>query len=97
MLSAGVAEQLALWITQGRPEMPMFNYDIRRFIPAIREHRSVITEKTLESYVRNYDIAYNGNQPMAGRNFKTDLFHEVNNNMLMAERFLNYHFFVYIF
>lgn len=77
MLSAGCAEQLAIWISQGRPELPMFDYDIRRFTPSVREARAVITEKSFESYATNYDVAFPHTQPLAGRNHKIDVFHEV--------------------
>lgn len=77
MLSAGCAEQLAIWITQGRPEFQMFEYDIRRFTPSEMVDRALVTEQSFESYGKNYSIAFPHDQPLAGRNHKIDVFHEV--------------------
>lgn len=76
MLGTGCAEQLAIWITKGRPELPMFNYDIRRFTPAMRNDRAFITETSQEAYAKNYSIVFPHDQPLAGRNIKIDVFHE---------------------
>lgn len=77
MLSAGCAEQLAIWISQGRPELAMFPYDIRRFTPSVREDRALITERSFESYGDTFSIKYPHDQPLAGRNHKISVFHEV--------------------
>lgn len=79
MLSGGCAEQLAIWIKKGRPQLPMFAYDIRRFTPSMREDRAWITETSHESYAKNYSIVYPNDQFLAGRNIKIDVFHEVHN------------------
>lgn len=78
MLSAGCAEQLAIWISQGRPEIQMFEYDIRRFTPSITADRALVTEQSFESYGKNYAIVFPHDQPLAGRNHKIDVFHEAN-------------------
>lgn len=77
MLSAGCADQLAIWISQGRPEFQMFEYDIRRFTPSITADRALVTEQSFESYGNNYSIVFPHDQPLAGRNHKIDVFHEV--------------------
>lgn len=81
-LSAGCAEQLAIWISQGRPEISMFTYDIRRFMPDLRSHRAWITETSHESYAKNYSIVFPNDQRLAGRNHKIDPFHEVRFNKI---------------
>lgn len=76
MLSTGCAEQLAIWMTKGRPELPMFNYDIRRFTKDMRGDRAWITETSHESYAKNYSIVFPHDQFLSGRNIKIDPFHE---------------------
>jgi sarcosine dehydrogenase len=75
-LSGGCAEQLAIWISQGRPEIPMFTYDIRRFTPNLRSDRAWIIETSQECYAKNYSIVFPHDQPLAGRNHKIGPFHE---------------------
>lgn len=77
MLNGGCAEQLAIWIERGRPEIAMFDYDIRRFTPSMRTNRAWITEKSHESYHKTYSIKFKHDQPLSGRNLKIDVFHEV--------------------
>lgn len=77
MLSGGCAEQMATWIITGRPELPMFAYDIRRFNPSMRNARSWTVETSHESYVKNYSVVYPHDQFLSGRNFKIGPFHEV--------------------
>ncbi|KAF5294010.1 hypothetical protein FQA39_LY13564 [Lamprigera yunnana] len=77
MLGTGCAEQLAIWITKGRPELPMANYDIRRFAPYMINNMAYINEMSHESYATNYNIVFPHNQPLAARNIKLDPFHEV--------------------
>ncbi|KAK9727710.1 FAD dependent oxidoreductase [Popillia japonica] len=76
MLSGGCAEQMATWIITGRPELPMFAYDIRRFNPSMRNARSWTVETSHESYVKNYSVVYPHDQFLSGRNFKIGPFHE---------------------
>lgn len=77
MLGGGCGEQLALWIINGRPDLHMYSYDIRRF--TLDEMRNVdwVKERSHESYATNYSIAFPNDQFLAGRNFQTDPFHEV--------------------
>ncbi|XP_023012335.2 sarcosine dehydrogenase [Leptinotarsa decemlineata] len=75
-LSGGAGEQLAAWIALGRPEMPLFAYDIRRFTPVQRQDRAWVTETSHENYAKTYSIGYTHDQPLAGRNHRIDAFHE---------------------
>ncbi|KAJ8941399.1 hypothetical protein NQ314_010399 [Rhamnusium bicolor] len=75
-LSGGAGEQLASWVALGRPEMPLFAYDIRRFTPVQRQDRAWVTETSHECYVKTYSIAYPYDQRLAGRNHRIDPFHE---------------------
>lgn len=68
---------MATWIVKGRPDLPMFAYDIRRFTPAMKSNRAWITETSHESYVKNYSIVFPHDQFLSGRNIKIDVFHEV--------------------
>lgn len=85
MLGVGCAEQVAIWITKGRPDLPMFNYDIRRFTPAMRNDRAWVTETSQEAYAKNYSIVFPHDQPLSGRNHKIDVFHEVIRLILETE------------
>ncbi|KAF5292544.1 hypothetical protein FQR65_LT01690 [Abscondita terminalis] len=77
MFGPGIAEQVAHWIINGRPKLPMFNSDIRRFTPEMRTNRPWIIETSHEAYAKNYSIVFPHDQPLAGRNLKIDVFHEV--------------------
>uniref|UniRef100_A0A1Y1MDL9 Sarcosine dehydrogenase, mitochondrial n=1 Tax=Photinus pyralis TaxID=7054 RepID=A0A1Y1MDL9_PHOPY len=77
MFGPGIAEQMAHWIVNGRPELPMFNYDIRRFTPEMKNDRAWVTEKCHEAYATHHGIGFKHTQPLAGRNFKIDVFHEI--------------------
>lgn len=77
MLGAGCAEQLAKWIINGRPDLHMFAYDIRRFSKKQRQSMDWATERSHESYAKNYSIVFPHDEPLAGRNFKMDAFHSV--------------------
>ncbi|KAJ8919613.1 hypothetical protein NQ315_002235 [Exocentrus adspersus] len=75
-LSGGVGEQLAAWVALGRPELPLHNYDIRRFTQVHRQDRAWITETSHEAYAMSYRTKYPNDQPLAGRNHRIDAFHE---------------------
>ncbi|KAF5292543.1 hypothetical protein FQR65_LT01689 [Abscondita terminalis] len=77
MLGTGCAEQLASWIINGRPDLPMTNYDIRRFSPHMQSNKVYIHESSHESYATNYDIVFPTAQPLAARNLKVDPIHQV--------------------
>lgn len=77
MLGAGCAKQLASWIIHDRPDLHMFAYDIRRFTPKQKKAYDWATERSHESYAKNYSIVFPNDQPLAGRNFIQDPFHKV--------------------
>lgn len=75
MLGGGCAEQLAEWVINGRPSLHMFNYDIARYTEKQRTDRVWATERSHESYAKNYSIVFPNDQPLAGRNFTQDPLH----------------------
>lgn len=77
MFGGGCANQLAHWIVHGRPELYMFAYDVRRFTPKQRKASDWATQRSHESYAKNYGMFCPNDQPLAGRNFITDPFHAV--------------------
>lgn len=77
MYGAGCAKELASWIIHGRSELPMDNYDIRRFTKKQRSSHEWIVERSHEAYATNYGIVFPYNQPLAGRNLEVDSLHEV--------------------
>ncbi|KAL1506279.1 hypothetical protein ABEB36_005671 [Hypothenemus hampei] len=87
MLSGGCSEQLSYWITEGRPNLDMHAYDIRRFSQRQKPDRAWVTETTHESYSKTYSIVYPHDQRLSGRNFRIDPFHEhlVANGAVMEE------------
>uniref|UniRef100_A0A8I3NJE2 Sarcosine dehydrogenase, mitochondrial n=2 Tax=Canis lupus familiaris TaxID=9615 RepID=A0A8I3NJE2_CANLF len=77
MLGGGCGQELAHWIIQGRPEKDMYSYDIRRFHHLLTDHRRWIRERSHESYAKNYSVVFPHDEPLAGRNMRTDPLHEV--------------------
>ncbi|KAK5643152.1 hypothetical protein RI129_006997 [Pyrocoelia pectoralis] len=77
MLSAGCAEQLAKWIKNGRPDLAMHGYDIRRFTPNLCSSKKYIMEATHEAYATNYSIVFPNSQPFAARNLKLSPLHKI--------------------
>lgn len=77
MYGAGCAKQLASWIIHGSSELPMNNYDIRRFTAKQRNSYEWIVERSHEAYATNYGIVFPHNQPLAGRNLEVDSLHDV--------------------
>lgn len=49
----------------------------RRFTGEQCQDKTWIKERSHESYVKNYSIVFPHDQPLAGRNFRKDPFHEV--------------------
>nr|XP_054365456.1 sarcosine dehydrogenase, mitochondrial isoform X2 [Mirounga angustirostris] len=76
MLGGGCGQELAHWIVHGRPEKDMYGYDIRRFHPLLTDHRRWIHERSHESYAKNYSVVFPHDEPLAGRNMRTDPLHE---------------------
>lgn len=56
----------------------MFNYDIARYTKRQRSASSLAwaTERSHESYAKNYSIVFPNDQPLAGRNFTKDPLHD---------------------
>ncbi|XP_045326226.1 sarcosine dehydrogenase, mitochondrial isoform X1 [Leopardus geoffroyi] len=76
MLGGGCGQELAHWIVHGRPEKDMYSYDIRRFHHLLTDHRRWIRERSHESYAKNYSVVFPHDEPLAGRNMRTDPLHE---------------------
>ncbi|XP_062140877.1 sarcosine dehydrogenase, mitochondrial [Drosophila sulfurigaster albostrigata] len=85
MFGGGCGEQMALWITKGQPDVPMFSFDLRRFTQEQGQATKWIAEKSHESYVKNYSMVFKFDQPLAGRDFQLDPLHE---QMLEANAFM---------
>nr|XP_020768269.1 sarcosine dehydrogenase, mitochondrial-like [Odocoileus virginianus texanus] len=77
MLGGGCGQQLASWIVHGRPEKDMHSYDIRRFHRSLTDHSRWIRERSHEAYAKNYSVVFPHDEPLAGRNMRTDPLHEV--------------------
>jgi len=77
MLGGGCGDQLAKWIVNGRPDLDMYGYDIRRFCPEVSQNKRWIDERSHEAYAKNYAIVFPHDEPLAGRNMKKDPLHEV--------------------
>ncbi|XP_046984325.1 sarcosine dehydrogenase, mitochondrial [Schistocerca americana] len=76
MFGGGCGEQMAQWIINGRPELHMFSYDIRRFRSDQTKDQEWIRERSHESYVMNYSIVFPNDQPLGGRNFRKGPLHD---------------------
>ncbi|GLH06647.1 uncharacterized protein GBIM_12121 [Gryllus bimaculatus] len=76
MLGGGCGEQMAQWIINGRPDLHLFAYDIRRFTKEQTRNKTWIKERSHESYAKNYSIVFPHDQPLAGRNLYKDPFHK---------------------
>ncbi|CAB4067340.1 SARDH [Lepeophtheirus salmonis] len=77
MFGGGCGDQLAAWIINGRPELDMYSFDIRRFCPETTKYSKWVVERSHEAYVKNYANVFVHDQPLAGRNIKKDPFHDV--------------------
>ena len=49
----------------------------RRFHHLLTDHRRWIRERSHESYAKNYSVVFPHDEPLAGRNMRTDPLHEV--------------------
>ncbi len=70
MLGGGSGYQMAKWIVHGRPDIDMYGYDIRRFCPEVSRDLQWVTERSHESYAKNYSIIFPHDEPLAARNAK---------------------------
>ena len=77
MLGGGCGDQLAKWIVRGRPELDMYGYDIRRFCPEVSKDKVWVDQRSHEAYAKNYAMVFPHDEPLAGRNMKTDPFHSL--------------------
>ncbi|XP_068143892.1 sarcosine dehydrogenase, mitochondrial [Drosophila tropicalis] len=85
MFGGGCGEQLALWMINGQPDLPMFSFDLRRFTADQGRAVQWIREKSHESYVKNYSMVFKHDQPLAGRDFQKDPLHD---EMLASNAFM---------
>lgn len=70
MLGGGCGNQLAKWIVNGRPDLDMYGYDIRRFCPDVSKNVDWVTARSHEAYAKNYSIIFPHDEPLSGRNMK---------------------------
>lgn len=49
----------------------------KRFIPEQMNNLVWATERSHEAYAKNYDVVFPHDEPLSGRNLKTDPFHDV--------------------
>lgn len=77
MLGGGCGRELARWIVQGRPQLDMYGYDIRRFCPKLAGNSKWVRERSHESYAKNYSMVFPHDEPLAGRNARLDPLHKV--------------------
>lgn len=77
MLGGGCGDQMARWVLQGRPELDMFGYDIRRFHPPLNRNKMWVAARSHESYAKNYSIVFPHDEPLAGRGQRKSPIHEV--------------------
>uniref|UniRef100_A0A8C9PLR3 Sarcosine dehydrogenase n=1 Tax=Spermophilus dauricus TaxID=99837 RepID=A0A8C9PLR3_SPEDA len=69
----GGGQELAHWIIHGRPEKDMYGYDIRW---VQESYCRWIRERSHESYAKNYSVVFPHDEPLAGRNMRTDALHQ---------------------
>ncbi|KAL9919954.1 LOW QUALITY PROTEIN: sarcosine dehydrogenase [Glossina fuscipes fuscipes] len=88
MFGGGCGEQIALWVINGKPDLPMFGFDLRRFTEEQNRATQWISEKSHESYAKNYSMVFKYDQPLAGRDFQKDPLHDemLANNAFMEEK-----------
>jgi len=77
MLGGGCGDQLAKWVVNGRPDLDMYGYDIRRFCPEVSKNREWVDQRSHEAYAKNYALVFPHDEPLASRNMKKDPFHEI--------------------
>lgn len=76
MSSGGCGQQLAHWIVHGRPELYMYNFDIRRFSNRYTNDQRWIKERSHESYANNHGIGWPNDEALASRNMRKDPLYE---------------------
>lgn len=88
MFGGGCGRQLADWIIHGRPELYMYNFDIRRFTSIQMADKKYAIERCHEAYAENYSIVFANIQPLAGRNFQKSPLHDqlIRDGAVMEEK-----------
>ncbi|KAK3866803.1 hypothetical protein Pcinc_027685 [Petrolisthes cinctipes] len=76
MMGGGCGDQMAKWIVQGRPEIDMFGYDVRRFYAPLIKNKTWVDSRSHESYAKNYSIVFPHDEPLAGRNMRRSPLHK---------------------
>lgn len=64
------------WVSPGPPAVPGPPCD-RRFHHSLTDHGRWVRERSHESYAKNYSVVFPHDEPLAGRNMRTDPLHEV--------------------
>lgn len=77
MYGGGCANQLVHWMIHGKPELHMYNYDVRRFTDKQRGNSEWAVQRSHEAYATNYHTVFLHAQPMGARNFHKDPLHDV--------------------
>jgi len=77
MLGGGCGQQIAQWVVQGRPELDMYGYDIRRYHRPLFNDAPWVIGRSHEAYAKNYSIVYPHDEPLAGRNARRSAVHEI--------------------
>lgn len=70
LIGGGCGKELATWIIDGRPDLDMHAFDVRRFCPETSSNPDWIRQRSHESYVKNYATVFPHDEPLAGRNMK---------------------------
>lgn len=88
MLGGGCGQQLAQWIINGRPELHMYSYDVRRFSSRMTNDEEWIRQRSHESYANNYQIVFPYDEPLACRPKRTDPLYDrlMDNGCVFQER-----------
>ncbi|XP_076800247.1 sarcosine dehydrogenase, mitochondrial-like [Clavelina lepadiformis] len=76
MLGGGAGREIAHWVLNGKPELNLFAWDVRRFPSHVATNKSWLKAKSHEAYAKHYCIAYHHDQPLAGRNSRHLALHE---------------------
>ncbi|XP_068246936.1 sarcosine dehydrogenase, mitochondrial-like isoform X2 [Palaemon carinicauda] len=76
-LSGGCGDQMAKWILHGRPELDMFNFDVRRLHEPLSHKKAWVDAKVHESYSKRYSIHFKHDEPLAGRGQRLSPLHKV--------------------
>ena len=69
-VGGGCGNELAKWVINGRPDLDMSGYDIRRFCPEVSKNKNWVIERSHEAYAKNYSMVFQHDEPLAGRNMK---------------------------